>query len=182
MIRSLIPQRAVIPTMIAIAAVAGFALVSAPAHSDTNAKPMKVYILAGQSNMEGHAKIETFDYIGDDPATAPLLKQMRGSDGKARVCDHVWISYLTGNGEKNGEGFGKLTAGYGSRQLVRKPARAGDLRFRQTILTRRAPRRGVQAGTGARVSKGGAGRARDSFCRGARCRVRSDLARCRGSR
>ena len=48
-------------------------------------KPLKVFILAGQSNMEGHAKIETFDYIGDDPATAPLLKQMRGADGKPRV-------------------------------------------------------------------------------------------------
>ena len=35
-----------------------------------HAKPLKVFILAGQSNMEGHAKIETFDYIGDDPATA----------------------------------------------------------------------------------------------------------------
>ena len=31
-------------------------------------KPLKVFILAGQSNMEGHAKVETFDYIGDDPA------------------------------------------------------------------------------------------------------------------
>lgn len=80
------------------------------------AKPLKVFILAGQSNMEGHAKVETFDYIGDDPATAPLLKQMRGTDGKATVCDHVWISYFTGVGENNGEGFGKLTAGYGSRQ------------------------------------------------------------------
>ena len=39
-------------------------------------------ILAGQSNMEGHAKTETFDYIGDDPATAPLLKQMRDEEGK----------------------------------------------------------------------------------------------------
>ena len=66
--------------------------------------------------MEGHAKIETFDYIGDDPATAPLLKQMRGDDGQPRVCDGVWISYLTGGGDKNGEGFGKLTAGYGSRR------------------------------------------------------------------
>ena len=37
-------------------------------------KPLRVFILAGQSNMEGHAKVETFDYIGDDPATAPLLK------------------------------------------------------------------------------------------------------------
>lgn len=43
--------------------------------------PLRVFILVGQSNMEGHAKIETFDYIGDDPATAPLLKQMRGPDG-----------------------------------------------------------------------------------------------------
>ena len=79
------------------------------------AKPLKVFILAGQSNMEGHAKIQTFDYIGDDPATAPLLKQMRDASGKPTVCDNVWISYLTGNSETNGEGFGKLTAGYGSR-------------------------------------------------------------------
>lgn len=81
------------------------------------AAPLKVYILAGQSNMEGHAKIETFDYLGDDPATAPLLKQMRGPDGAPAVCEKVWISYLTGrfDGSANGEGFGKLTAGYGAR-------------------------------------------------------------------
>ena len=60
-------------------------------------KPLKVYILAGQSNMEGQAKIETFDYIGDDPKTAPLLKEMRGPDGKPRVCGRAWISYLTGS-------------------------------------------------------------------------------------
>jgi hypothetical protein len=82
----------------------------------THAKPLRVFILAGQSNMEGHAKVETFDYIGDDPATAPLLKQMRGADGKPSVCDRVWISYFTGSGENNGEGYGKLTSGYGSRQ------------------------------------------------------------------
>ena len=80
------------------------------------AAPLKVFILAGQSNMEGHAKIETFDYIGDDPVTAPLLREMRSPDGRPRVADHVWISYFTGSGETNGEGFGKLTAGYGSRQ------------------------------------------------------------------
>lgn len=79
-----------------------------------HARPLKVFILAGQSNMEGQAKIETFDYIGDDPATAPLLKQMRGADGKPRVCDGAWISYLTGADEKNFEIAGKLTAGYGS--------------------------------------------------------------------
>ena len=81
-------------------------------------KPVKVYILAGQSNMEGQAKIETFEYIGEDPSTAPLLKQMRRPDGKPRVCERVWISYLTGSPDRGllGEGFGKLTAGYGSRR------------------------------------------------------------------
>lgn len=78
-------------------------------------KPIRVFILAGQSNMEGHARVETFDYLSDDPMTVPLLQKMRDSNGKLRVCDGVWISYLTGQGDQNGEGFGKLTAGYGSR-------------------------------------------------------------------
>ena len=79
--------------------------------------PLKVFILAGQSNMEGHAEIRTFDYIGKDPATAPLLKEMRNPDGTPRVCDNVWMSYLTGpyDGSANGEGLGKLTAGFGAR-------------------------------------------------------------------
>ncbi len=96
-------------TAIAVCIILGLA-------AQLQAAPLKVFILAGQSNMEGHAKIETFDYIGDDPATAPLLRQMRAKDGKPTVSDHVWISYFTGIGENNGEGFGKLTAGYGSRQ------------------------------------------------------------------
>ncbi len=90
-------------------------------HALASAKPLKIYILSGQSNMEGHARVETFDYIGEDSATAPLLKAMRGPDGKPRVCDNVWISYLTG-GQTLGEGFGKLTAGYGSRS---NPAESG---------------------------------------------------------
>ena len=58
-----------IETVLALAAlvITGFAFNGA-----AEAKPLKVYILAGQSNMEGHARVETFDYIGDDPATARL--------------------------------------------------------------------------------------------------------------
>ncbi len=48
-----------------------------PLGAAAQGKKLKVFILAGQSNMEGPARVETFDYIGDDPATAPLLKQMR---------------------------------------------------------------------------------------------------------
>lgn len=98
------------------ALVAGFfALGISSASAD--AKPLKVFILAGQSNMEGHAAISTFDYIGKDPLTAPLLKEMRNPDGTPRVCDKVWVSYLTGpyDGSANGEGLGKLTAGFGER-------------------------------------------------------------------
>jgi alpha-galactosidase len=89
------------------------------------AKPLKVFILAGQSNMEGPANISTFDYIGDDPATAPLLRMMRGADGKPATCDGAWISYLTGSGENNFTLNGKLTAGYGSMYGM-KPAKPGD--------------------------------------------------------
>jgi len=82
--------------------------------SQAVAKPLKVFILAGQSNMEGPANIKTIDYIGDDPATTPMYKEMVGADGKPVVCDHAWISYLTGAKDKNFEITGKLTAGYGS--------------------------------------------------------------------
>ena len=49
-------------------------------------KKLKVFILMG------HAEIGTFDYIGDDPATAPILQEMRDADGQPRVCDEVCIT------------------------------------------------------------------------------------------
>lgn len=75
---------------------------------------VKVFILAGQSNMQGHAKVTTFDYIGDDPRSAHLLKKMRNQDGEPRICDNVRISYLTGRRGENFVRQGKLTAGYGA--------------------------------------------------------------------
>ncbi len=103
--------------MLAVATVLAIGALPPAAAQGGATVPLKVYILAGQSNMEGQAKVETFDYIGEDPNTAPMLKEMRGPDGKPRVCERVWISYLTGSPDKGtlGEGTGKLTAGYGSR-------------------------------------------------------------------
>jgi alpha-galactosidase len=74
-------------------------------------KPIQVYILAGQSNMQGHAKISTFEHIGMDPATKPMLAEMLGEDGKPKVCERVWISSI---GCSDAEQTGKLTAGYGA--------------------------------------------------------------------
>ena len=41
-------------------------LLGAWALSPINAKPLKVYVLCGQSNMEGHAKISTFEAMKTD--------------------------------------------------------------------------------------------------------------------
>ena len=84
------------------------------------AKPLKVYILAGQSNMEGHAQTKTFPAVAKDPKTADLYKEMVGADGKPVVCDNVWISYAYGdfNGNPIGRKAGKLTAGFGSQHHV----------------------------------------------------------------
>lgn len=94
--------------------IAVFLTIISIALTGAEAKPLKVFILAGQSNMEGPADISTFDYIGDDPATAPLLKMMRDTDGKPTTADGAWISYHTGANDKNFTLNGKLTAGYGT--------------------------------------------------------------------
>lgn len=76
-------------------------------------KPLKVFILAGQSNMQGHANISTIDSMADDPRTASILKEMRDADGKPRVCERVWISSVGCAGDLI-EQKGKLTAGFGA--------------------------------------------------------------------
>jgi len=77
-------------------------------------KRLKVFVLAGQSNMQGHAKVSTFEHIGMDPATAPMLADMLGPDGKPKVCERVWISSIGCGKDETTEQTGKLTAGFGA--------------------------------------------------------------------
>ncbi len=77
-------------------------------------KPLKVFILAGQSNMQGHAKVSTFEHIGLDPATKPMLAEMLGVDGKPTVCERVWISSIGCGKDERTEQTAKLTAGFGA--------------------------------------------------------------------
>lgn len=78
------------------------------------AKPLKVFILAGQSNIQGHVNVSTFDSLDDDPQTAPLLQEMRHPDGTPRVCDKVWISSIGCAGDDTTEQTGRLTTGFGA--------------------------------------------------------------------
>lgn len=68
------------------------------------AKPLKVFILAGQSNMEGQAVADlsgkdynegkgTLEFLLRDPAKAPLVKHLKTADGKWTVRDDVWCRY-----------------------------------------------------------------------------------------
>jgi alpha-galactosidase len=77
------------------------------------AKPVRVFILAGQSNMQGHAKVSTFEHIGMDPATKPMLDEMQNADGTPKVGERVWISSI---GCADTEQTGKLTTGFGASQ------------------------------------------------------------------
>ncbi len=67
-----------------------------PAVSPLPAKfkgPVKVFILAGQSNMEGHAGVQTLDRMGEHPTHAYLLKKIKQEDGSFVVRDDVFVSY-----------------------------------------------------------------------------------------
>jgi len=67
-------------------------------------KPVKVFILAGQSNMEGQAVVDlkgkdynngqgTLTRLIEDPRKAAMFKHLRQADGKWPVRDDVWVSY-----------------------------------------------------------------------------------------
>ena len=83
--------------------------------ASASAAPLKVFILAGQSNMQGHAKFSTFDYISKDPKTKPLYDLMTTDKGEPAATEKVWISYTSeGKGQTLTLKEGKLTAGFGA--------------------------------------------------------------------
>jgi alpha-galactosidase len=70
---------------------------------------IKVFILAGQSNMEGKAKVQLLDYQARQPATKDLFVHFRKDDHWI-ARDDVWIKFL--------DRKGNLTVGYGSPNCI----------------------------------------------------------------
>jgi hypothetical protein len=66
---------------------------------------VRVFVLAGQSNMEGKAQNALLERQAEDPATSAAFAHLR-QDGRWRVRDDVFIDFL---GRRGG-----LTIGYGS--------------------------------------------------------------------
>jgi alpha-galactosidase len=75
------------------------------------AAPLKVFILSGQSNMQGHAHVRTLNSLALDSATAPMLAAIQYPDGKPKISNRVWISSLGSAAE---EQAGRLTTGFGA--------------------------------------------------------------------
>jgi len=98
---------------LAIMLAAGALLLGLTSSAQAAGKPLKVYILAGQSNMQGSAHKRTFGAIGDDPKTAAILKDILDKNGDPVVCDNAWITYLTGGRDGEKKLQGKVKVGYG---------------------------------------------------------------------
>jgi len=83
-------------------------------------KPLKVFILAGQSNMEGQAVADldgpdyndgrgTLNSLLRDPAKAPLVEHLRASPTEWAVREDVWVRYKREQGPLLA---GPLTVGF----------------------------------------------------------------------
>ena len=71
--------------------------------------PVKVFILAGQSNMVGWGGARTLDALGADPINGKMLKKIKKDDGSFIVRDDVFVSW-----QRDGERIkGPLTVGQG---------------------------------------------------------------------
>lgn len=89
----------------------------APLQSNTR-KVLKVFVLSGQSNMQGHGIIASdpkrnggagsLEFLATSPGTRSHFGRFMGKDGKWLIRDDVTIHYM--------DRKGRLTAGYGVRQ------------------------------------------------------------------
>lgn len=79
------------------------------AHAFAGKPPMKVFILAGQSNMVGHAVVDlggkqynegkgTLKTLSDEPATRDRLRHLKSETGDWRVRDDVWVRFQPADG------------------------------------------------------------------------------------
>lgn len=95
--------------------VAAFLLVSlgldSVALAGEEGERVKVFLLAGQSNMEGHGQLRSLDHLGTDPEHGELLAKLKADDGSWAARDDVTIVWRA-----NEKGSGPLTVGWGYRE------------------------------------------------------------------
>lgn len=81
----------------------------APAKAEGSKKPVKIFILAGQSNMQGKGSLDHLSQlVKDEPAKYGHLKD---KEGKWVERDDVWVSFPQLGGTAN-DNNGRLSVGY----------------------------------------------------------------------
>lgn len=82
--------------------------------------PVKVFILAGQSNMEGKALASTLDPVIADAETRDRLGHLK-SGGEWSVRQDVWVTFLDKQvrGRSEIPLYGPLSVGFGGHKMVR---------------------------------------------------------------
>jgi alpha-galactosidase len=96
-----------------------YGLMSTPA--DAAKGPVKVFILAGQSNMQGKAAASTLEPVIADPTTAEDFRHLK-KDGEWTVRDDVWVTFLCKTVKAPADDlplYGPLTVGFGSQKTAR---------------------------------------------------------------
>ncbi len=73
-------------------------------------KPVRAFVLAGQSNMEGKAQLKLLEYQVKQPETRERFQHLVDDKGEWTEREDVWIKFL--------DRKGRLTVGYGSRGRV----------------------------------------------------------------
>ena len=105
-----------------IAFVLSAAIMAGAAGPADQKKPVKVYIMAGQSNMVGMANTNTFQHIRMFPESAETFKTMFNGDGSPVVLDDVWISSAVSHKDgSQGDVHGKLGPSFGARRTCIGP-------------------------------------------------------------
>ena len=79
---------------------------SAPTEARPEDAPVQVFLLVGQSNMQGKGKLDHLRQLATDPETKETYGHWLQSDGSWTVRDDVWIWYMGKTGA--------LTVGYAS--------------------------------------------------------------------
>lgn len=83
-------------------------------------KPVKVFILSGQSNMEGKASVSTLDAVLADPAQRDAIKHLK-KDGQWVKRDDVFVTFLDRKHSELSPAHGPLSVGFGTPKSLRGP-------------------------------------------------------------
>ncbi len=116
--------------MVVLFALAGLAALSWAQQglAAVKAGPVKVFILAGQSNMEGKAKVALLQYQIKQPATRDMFKHLQ-HNGQWVQREDVWLKFL--------DRKGRLTVGYGSPGCIGPELEFGNTvgdRYQEQVL------------------------------------------------